>query len=184
MPLDRASRIDIAAACRGDHSAFDRLIRVYDQRLRALAFHMLGSQEAMDDALQDAYLAAYRNLRRFRGEADVGTWLRRIVYNECLQQLRRRAADGRKRADALVSPPGVGSDVSDEVALRDQLRRALAALPPSQRAAVVLVRIEAMSYEDAAEVLDVPVGTVASRVAAARASLAKSLGLRDGEGGG
>ena len=167
--------IDIAAARNGDHRAFARLIRTHDERLRVLASHMLGTQEAMDDVLQDAYLAAYRGLRTFRGEAAFGTWLHRIVYNQCLQYLRRRASSVTEDPGVLEGQASVRLDVSEEVALRDQLQLALAALPPSLRAAVVLVHLEGLSYADSAKVLDVPVGTVASRVAAARAALVRSL---------
>jgi RNA polymerase sigma-70 factor, ECF subfamily len=166
---------DVAAARQGDHGAFSRLVGVYDERLRVLAFRLLGSRQAMDDVLQDAYLAAYRGLRRFRGEADIGTWLYRIVYNECLQRLRRDPPPEPAAAEVLERFPAGGLDIVDEVALRDQLSRALADLPPTQRAAVLLVHREGLSYGDAAEVLGVPVGTVASRVAAARTALAVPL---------
>jgi RNA polymerase sigma-70 factor (ECF subfamily) len=167
---------DVAAARDGDHRAFTRLVGAYDERLRVLAYRLLGSREAMDDVLQEAYLAAYRGLRQFRGEADVGTWLYRIVYNECLQRLRRGTRDEPASEAALDSCRSGGLDVGDEVALRDQLSRALASLPPTQRAAVLLVHREGLSYADAAMVLGVPVGTVASRVATARTTLAASLG--------
>jgi RNA polymerase sigma-70 factor, ECF subfamily len=166
---------DVVAAGRGDHGAFTRLVGVYDERLRVLAYRLLGSRQAMDDVLQDAYLAAYRGLRRFRGEADVGTWLYRIVYNACLQRLRRDPPAEPDAAEVLEHYPAGGLDIVDEVALRDQLCRALADLPPTQRAAVLLVHREGLSYGDAAEVLGVPVGTVASRVAAARTALAVPL---------
>jgi RNA polymerase sigma-70 factor, ECF subfamily len=166
---------DVAAARRGDHVAFARLIGVYDERLRVLAFRLLESRQAMDDVLQEAYLAAYRGLRRFRGEADIGTWLYRIVYNECLQRLRRDRSVETAAGEVLDHCSAGGPDVVDEVALRDQLSRALADLPVAQRAAVLLVHREGLSYGDAAEVLGVPVGTVASRVAAARTALAEPL---------
>ena len=144
---------DVAAARRGDHVAFTRLVGVYDERLRVLAFRLLESRQAMDDVLQDAYLAAYRGLRRFRGDADVGTWLYRIVYNECLQRLRRDRSVETAAGEVLERYPAGGLDIVDEVALRDQLCRALADLPPAQRAAVLLVHREGLSYGDAAEVL-------------------------------
>ena len=95
---------DVAAAREGDHAAFTRLIGLYDERLRVLAFRLLESRQAMDDVLQDAYLAAYRGLRRFRGEADIGTWLYRIVYNECLAA---SSASHRDRADRRRDPRAV-----------------------------------------------------------------------------
>jgi len=175
-PVDDPPATVVRAARRGDHRAFTRLVDLYDDRLRALAFHLLGSPEAMDEALQETYLNAYRGLPQFRGEAGVGTWLYSIAYTTCLQRLRRPerfepADEGRLEA---LAPPS--SDLADDVALRDEVRRALGALTPAQRAAVLLIHRDGFSYAHAAEILDVPVGTVASRVAAARATLADKLG--------
>ena len=166
----------VRAARRGDHRAFTMLVDLYDDRLRALAFHLLGSREAMDEALQETYLNAYRGLPQFRGEAGVGTWLYRIAYTTCVQRLRRPERlepTDEERLEALAPP---SSDLADDVALRDEVCRALGALTPPQRAAILLIHRDGFSYANAAEILDVPVGTVASRVAAARTTLADELG--------
>lgn len=169
------SQAVVRAARRGDHRAFRRLVEQYDEGLRRLAFHLLGSREAMDDALQEAYLNAYRGLPQFRGDADVGTWLYRITYTSCLQRLWRKerlepTEDGVLEAMTTPSP-----DPADEVLARDELRRALGALTAEQCAALLLVHHDGFSYVDAAEILGVPVGTVASRVAAARRALERRL---------
>jgi RNA polymerase sigma-70 factor, ECF subfamily len=175
-PVDDPQPTVVRAARRGDHRAFTRLVDLYDDRLRALVFHLLGSREAMDEALQETYLNAYRGLPQFRGEAGVGTWLYRIAYTTCLQRLRRperlEPTDD-ERLEALAPP---SSDPADDVTLRDEVRRALGALTPAQRAAVLLIHRDGFSYANAAEILDVPVGTVASRVATARTILGDMLG--------
>jgi len=166
----------VRAARRGDHRAFSRLVELYDDRLRTLAYHLLGSREAMDDVLQETYLNAYRGLPQFRGDAGVGTWLYRIVYTTCLQRLRRRQppeVTHEPRREALAPPI---PDLADDVALRDEVDRALAGLTPEQCAAILLIHRDGFSYANAAEILDVPVGTVASRVAAARTTLGDKLG--------
>jgi len=167
----------VLSAMRGDHDAFGKLVELYDDRLRALAYHLLGSREAMDEALQETYLSAYRGLPQFRGEASVGAWLYRIAYNACLQRLRRRErlqpVDD-EQLDELVPPT---PDPADDIVLRDELHRALKALAPEQCAAVLLVHRDGFSYAAAAEILSVPVGTVASRVAAARTALGRALGV-------
>jgi RNA polymerase sigma-70 factor, ECF subfamily len=166
----------VRAARRGDHGAFTRLVELYDDSLRALAFHLLGSREAMDEALQETYLNAYRDLPQFRGEAAVGTWLYRIAYTACLQRLRRPERlepTDEEQLEALAPP---SSDLADDVALSDELRRALGVLTSEQRAAVLLIHRDGFSYASAAKILDMPIGTVASRVAAARTILGNELG--------
>jgi RNA polymerase sigma-70 factor (ECF subfamily) len=175
-PGDDPPSAIVKAARRGDHRAFTSLVDRYDDGLRALAFHLLHSREAMDDALQETYMNAYRGLPQFRGEAGVGTWLYRIAYTTCLQRLRRPerlVPTDEERLEALSVP---SPDLANGVALRDEVRRALGALTPAQRVAVLLIHRDGFSYTDAAEILDVPVGTVASRVAAARSTLGHELG--------
>jgi RNA polymerase sigma-70 factor, ECF subfamily len=175
-PGDDLPAAVVKAARRGDHRAFTRIVHRYDDGLRALAFHLLGSREAMDEVLQETYLNAYRGLPQFRGEAAVGTWLYRIAYTTCLRRLRRPERlepTDEERLETLTAP---SSDLADEVALRDEVRRALGTLTPEQRVAVLLIHHDGFSYADAAEVLGVPVGTVASRVAAARRALGHEFG--------
>ena len=88
MANDLDPRI-VRRARRGDQRAFAQLVRHYDDGLRALAFRLLGDRDRMDDALQEAYVNAFRALPGFRGEAELGTWLYRIAYNACVDELRR-----------------------------------------------------------------------------------------------
>ena len=118
----------IAAARRGDHAAFAVIVERHDDRLRALAFHLLQDREAMRDVLQDAYVKAYLGLPAFRGEADLGTWLYRIVYTTCLNHLRsasRRpcAADGDPARAIALSAASV-DPVDDVHSALDLARRA------------------------------------------------------------
>jgi len=158
----------------GDHAGFAALVAAHDDGLRALAYHLLGSTEAMDDVLQEVYVKAYRGLAAFRGEASVGTWLHRIAYTTCVDHLRHSREADPVTAEALERV-AVADAPQDDLAQRQQLRAALAALPPEQRVAVLLVLREGYSYTDAAQIMDVARGTVASRVAAARTTLIKAL---------
>ena len=157
----------------GDADRFAEIVAEHDRPLRALAFRLLGDREAMDDVLQEAYAKAFRALPRFRGEATTGTWLYRIVYNACLDQLRRE----RRAAELPRDPPPPASapDPGESAARREALAAALAALVPDQRAAVLLVDAEGFDYPSAAQVLGVRVGTLASRLSRARASLRRAL---------
>ena len=163
-----------AAPRPGDHTGFAALVAAHDDSLRALAYHLLGSTQAMDDVLQEVYVKAYRGLSAFRGEASVGTWLHRIAYTTCIDHL-RRAREADPMTAETIERVGVADAPQEDLALREQLRAALAGLPPEQRVAVLLVLREGYSYTDAAQIMDVPRGTVASRVAAARTTLMAAL---------
>jgi RNA polymerase sigma-70 factor, ECF subfamily len=159
-----------------DSDAFVALLREYDGRLRALAARLLvGLPDLVDDVLQDAYVSAFRALPRFRGDADMGTWLYRITYNACVDELRRA-----RRRPAPMDVHGherpSGDDFEARVSTNDLALRALATLSMDQRAAVVLVDGEGVGFDTAAETLGVPRGTVASRVSRARAHIRRAIG--------
>lgn len=159
----------------GDHLAFRDLVLRHDAGLRALAFRLLQDRERMDDVLQEAYVKAFRGLPTFRGDAGVRTWLYRIVYNACMDELRRRPRDA-QLSDSIPLGAATAPDPGDVVTLRSRLTAALALLPPDQRAAVVLVDAEGFDHGAAAAVLGVAAGTIASRVSRARAALRRTLG--------
>jgi RNA polymerase sigma-70 factor (ECF subfamily) len=174
--VDDAVRSEaLRRARRGDARAFETLVRHYDPELRALAFRLLGDRDRMDDALQEAYVKAFRALPAFRGASSFGTWLYRIAYNACLDELERSRRvvrlpfDEREHGEA---GPALESDVS----MRHEIAHALSTLPPADRAAVLLVDVHGFSYDETAAVLDVPAGTVGSRLNRARATLRRALG--------
>jgi RNA polymerase sigma-70 factor (ECF subfamily) len=165
-PADRAA----AAAV----SEFEALLRANDRRLRALAYRMVGSD--VDDVLQQAYLKAFLQRSTFRGDSSVATWLHRIVYTTALDHL--RTADRRDRRDRLQlrsAGTDLVRDTSDDVVDRMALEAALDELPVDQRAVLVLVDAQGMSYDDAAAVLDVAPGTIASRLSRARSAVRARL---------
>jgi RNA polymerase sigma-70 factor (ECF subfamily) len=172
---ERVASVDpavVARAQNGDVDAFRTIIDVHDERLRALAFRLTGDRHRMDDAMQEAYVKAFRALPRFKGDASVGTWLYRIVYNACVDELRRRP-----KVVSLFEAHDVADhhDVGDFAAERADLAAALASLPVDQRAAVMLVDAYGYDYAEAAAVLGVREGTIASRLHRARAALRQSL---------
>jgi RNA polymerase sigma-70 factor (ECF subfamily) len=154
---------------------FTELLRRHDDGLRALAFRLLGDRDRMDDVLQEAYLKAYRGLGAFEGRSAPGTWLYRIVYNACLDALRATARPPLVTLDALEQRADPGADADARSNARDLIARGLAALPPAQRAAVLLVDAQGFDYAAAAEILGVPAGTVASRLHGARRELRRLL---------
>jgi RNA polymerase sigma-70 factor, ECF subfamily len=168
----------IRRARRGDQQAFAAIVRHYDPGLRALAYRMLGDRDRMDDVLQDAYLRAYRSLPRFRGRSNLGTWLYRIVYNASLDELRRARAAPVSPFEDLDRRPERRPGVPETVEARGDLAAALSELDPRDRATVLLVDAFGFDYGDAARVLDIPEGTVASRLNRARSVLRRALRAR------
>jgi RNA polymerase sigma-70 factor (ECF subfamily) len=130
----------------------------------------------MDDALQEAYVRAFRSLSSFRGESRLGTWLYRIVYNACLDELERSRRVAWLPLEDAGEPPDPRPDVAETVAGQSRLSEALAELAPDERAAVLLVDAQGFDYRSAGKVLGVPAGTVASRLNRARAGLRRALG--------
>ncbi len=128
----------------------------------------------MDDALQDAYIKAFRGFPGFRSEAAMGTWLYRIVYNTCIDEIRRSS-----RVNLIPVPdfadPDSDSDPAEIVFRTEEVSAALDELGDQERALVLLVDADGFSYQEAAQVLDLPIGTVASRLHRARATLRRSL---------
>src|SRR5262245_36707465 len=148
---DDASLVSLVA--NGDHAAFERLMRLHNRRLYRVARAALRDDTEAQDALQDAYLAAYRSIRQFRGDASLSTWLSRLVLNECLGRLRR--TQRREKVIPMVSSsvdPDAESasvrdaDLPDRVFVRDQVRalieRKLDGLPEDFRLVFVLRSVE------------------------------------------
>jgi RNA polymerase sigma-70 factor (ECF subfamily) len=159
----------------GDRRAFDELLRRHDPRMRCLAYRLTADRHRMDDALQEAYLKAYRALDRFRPDGDFGTWLYRITYNACIDELRRRKRSPVSTADP-VDPVSGRPGPERVVSAAETVRHALATLPLDQRVTVVLVDGEGFDHREAAEILGVAPGTVASRLHRARAALRRVVG--------
>ena len=166
----------LAGARTGDLDAFVQLIGLHDRALRALAYRLLEDPGQMDDALQEAYLKAFRSLGDFEGRSAFGSWLHRIVYNVCMDQLRQRSNGGRHLSLAETDGmPDRMPDPGEVAAQRVDLATALASLPPKMRATILLVDAEGMDYQTAAQLLGVPVGTVRSRLSQARGLLRRAL---------
>jgi RNA polymerase sigma-70 factor (ECF subfamily) len=166
----------LSAHVSGDPSAFTILVRRHRDRLWAVALRTTGDPEEAADALQDALLSAHRSAASFRGDAQVTTWLHRIVVNACLDRLRRT------KARPTVPLPEHDSahpiEPTDPLGRRElawEIDRALRTLPNDQRAALVLVDVEGYSVDETAELLGIPTGTVKSRCARGRAKLVPLL---------
>jgi RNA polymerase sigma-70 factor (ECF subfamily) len=176
----------VAAAQGGDTVALDALLRRHYDRVHAICRRLAGNAADADDATQEAVMAIVRGLSRFDGRASFSTWSYRVATNACLDELRRRGRrpvpvepDPADRGDA-GTPVDLSPAVADHVADRLEVDAALATLPPEFRAAVVLRDLCQLDYAEIAETLDIPPGTVRSRIARGRAALADHLATTGG----
>ena len=188
--LDLTASDDDASLVRrvlaGDDSAFAVLMRRFNRRLYRVARAIIGDTAEAEDALQEAYLNAYRCLRQFRGDSSLATWLSRLVVNECLGRMRRSArrqnvipmtptpADGELEAvpsDEVGSPDAA----ADRAQMRAILERRIDALPEAFRAVFVLRSVEELTVEETAACLDIPAETVRSRHFRAKSLLREAL---------
>jgi len=167
----------LAAHLRGDPRAFGELVARHERRIYGLCLRILGNREDAEDATQEAFLAALRKAASFRRAAAFSTWLYRIAVNAATDQARRR---GRARlatldpedAGVAVAP---GGELGEVVASAVVVQAALARVPEEFRVAVVICDLYRIPYADAAQILEVPVGTVKSRVFRGRLALAECL---------
>ena len=172
----------------GDIGAFELLMRRHNRRLYRLARATLRDDAEAEDALQEAYLTAHRAIAGFRGDAGLGTWLSRLVTNECLDRLRKRAR--RHNIFPIASldaqdDPEAGMTIADDAdapdralvraQMRTLLERKLDALPEAFRSVFVLRAVEELSVEETAQSLGIPEATVRSRHFRARSLLRESL---------
>ncbi len=163
----------VERALSGDPEAFGEIVRRWERRIFALAFGMLGREEDARDATQETFLAAFRNLRGFRGEAKVSSWLHRIAVNQCITRQRRAKVRGEtaledeaeKNAAVFALPLDVSpARRAEKVERSVAVRRAIGSLPPDLRQVVVMKEFEELTFQQISEVLELPLSTVKSRL--------------------
>lgn len=178
---DRADEALVVAAQKGDRSAMEELLQKHYARIFSVCRRMLNSEEDACDAAQEAVLSIVRNLPKFSSEAAFPTWAYRIAVNACLDEISKRKRRpllrlGRKDGERSdEQDKEAASDTAETAAARVDVQTALADLTDEFRVAVVLRDQGELSYAEIAELLDVPVGTVRSRIARGRAELAERL---------
>jgi RNA polymerase sigma-70 factor, ECF subfamily len=166
----------LSAHCAGDPEAFGELFRRHRDQMWALALRTTQDPEIAADAVQEAFISAFRGAESFRGEAAVTTWLHRIVVNSCLDRL-RRIKPVVQLPDADLSILADARDQHRSVEVRLDIRAALEQLPEGQRLALILVDMHGLKVAEAASILNVAEGTIKSRCARGRAAMVPLLGL-------
>jgi RNA polymerase sigma-70 factor (ECF subfamily) len=163
----------VERALTGDAEAFGEIVQRWERRIFALSFGMLGREEDARDATQETFLAAFQNLRAFRGEAKVSSWLHRIAVNQCITRQRRArvrnesALDVEEERDARNFSSPLRYSPARVVERRERtaaVRLAVNSLPIDLRQVVVMKEFEELTFQEIADVLDLPLSTVKSRL--------------------
>ncbi len=177
----------VLSAQRDDIEAFNRLVLLFQERVYNLAFRLLGDRESAEDAAQNAFISAYRNLASFRG-GSFRAWLLRTVKNSCIDEIRRRERHQMVALEPVTNDEGINESpqwLADDSPLpeaeverieREQvIQLCLDDLPIEFRSVVVLVDVQGMDYREVAKIIGKPLGTIKSRLARARHKLSQSL---------
>ena len=167
-----------------DPEAFGEIVRRWERKIFALCFGMLGREDEARDACQEAFIAAYRNLGRFRGEAKVSSWLHRIAVNQCLTTKRRQKTraedfldtdDGSEERAFIAAPHHSPGKIAEAGERRSVVRQAVKALPADLREVIVMKEFEEMTFQEISDTLDIPLSTVKSRLYTALKQLRMKL---------
>jgi RNA polymerase sigma-70 factor (ECF subfamily) len=173
METVTSDEIIVERALSGDAEAFGEIVRRWERRIYALTYGMLGREEDARDATQETFLAAFRNLRGFRGEAKVSSWLHRIAVNQCITRQRRARVrsesaledEQEKNAGNFAAPlsysPARFAETKQET---EAVRKAINSLPTELRQVVVMKEFEELTFREIADALDLPLSTVKSRL--------------------
>ena len=169
----------------GDNAeAFGEIVRRWERKIFALCFGMLGREDDARDAAQEAFIAAYRNLKNFRGEARVSSWLHRIAINQCLTIKRRQRTraedhfddeDGKEERVFVASPLRSPARVTEQAERMTLVRQAVGALPADLRQVIVMKEFEEMTFQEISDTLELPLSTVKSRLYTALKQLRMKL---------
>jgi RNA polymerase sigma-70 factor (ECF subfamily) len=163
----------VQRALTGDPEAFGEIVTRWERRIFALAFGMLGREEDARDATQETFLAAFRNLRGFRGEAKVSSWLHRIAVNQCITRQRRAKVrsetaletEEEKNSASFAAPLHYSpARVVEGIERTGAVRRAVNSLPIELRQVVVMKEFEELTFQEISDALDLPLSTVKSRL--------------------
>ena len=174
----------VELAVSNDSEAFGEIVKRWERKIFALCFGMLGREDEARDAAQETFIAAYRNISKFRGEAKVSSWLHRIAVNQCLTVKRRskvRAEDflddeSAEAENVFVAPahrsPARATEQVERLAI---VRQAVSSLPLDLRQVIVMKEFEEMTFQQISEALQIPLSTVKSRVYTALRQLRMKL---------
>lgn len=168
----------VAASQAGDQDAFAQLVQRHQRRVFNLVFRMLQQYEEANEITQETFLAAWQGLPTFRGDSRFSTWLYRIAYNCCLKQLEQRKRDKALQLAMQTEQVSAHEQINNELEAHDcqsLVREHLSMLPAKYRIVLVLRHLQDMTYEEMAEILTMPIGTIKTHLFRARNLLKERL---------
>lgn len=176
-PGDADERELVRASAAGDQDAFAQLVERYRRLVLHVAFRSMGDMSLAEDVSQEAFIKVYRGLPKYRHERPFVHWLRRVVGNAVMDELRRRRPV--VSLDGMEQPPAGDEEdpqeVTDQHAVQQAVRAAIAALPPRYRDIISLQVFQELTYEEIARTLNLPLGTVMWRLNMAKRLLRRQL---------
>lgn len=171
---------------KGDQNAFGEIVEIYKNKVYQICYRMLGNRHESEDAAQEAFIRAYININTFNPDLKFSTWLYRIATNLCIDRIRKKKPDYYLDAevsgtDGLTLYSQIPSDTEppevevESLELQETIQKEILKLPEKYRAAIVLKYIEELSLNEISEILDLPLGTVKTRIHRGREALRKQL---------
>ncbi|KQU19386.1 RNA polymerase subunit sigma [Bacillus sp. Leaf13] len=184
--MDALIKERINQVLKGDHNAFGEIVELYKDKVFQICFRMLGNRQEAEDLAQEAFVRAFVNIRSFNVQMKFSTWLYRIATNLCIDRLRKKKPDyyldaevsgteGLNMYSQIASDMAKPEDEVESLELQETIQVEIMKLPEKYRSVIVLKYIEELSLKEISEILDLPVGTVKTRIHRGREALRKQL---------
>ncbi|ASS94445.1 MULTISPECIES: RNA polymerase sigma factor SigW [Bacillales] len=184
--MDALIKERINQVLKGDHNAFGEIVEIYKDKVFQICFRMLGNRQEAEDLAQEAFVRAYVNIRSFNIQMKFSTWLYRIATNLCIDRLRKKKPDyyldaevagteGLNMYSQIASDMAKPEEEVESLELQETIQVEIMKLPEKYRSVIVLKYIEELSLKEISEILDLPVGTVKTRIHRGREALRKQL---------
>ncbi|RLQ93248.1 RNA polymerase sigma factor SigW [Falsibacillus albus] len=176
----------IKQVIKGDQNAFSEIVELYKDKVFQICFRILGNRHEAEDIAQEAFLRAYVNIESFNQKRKFSTWLFRIATNLCIDRIRKKKPDyyldaevagteGLNMYSQVAADVVMPEDELENLELRDIIQQEILKLPQKYRSVIVLKYIEELSLNEISEILDIPLGTVKTRIHRGREALRKQL---------
>ncbi|MFS0784259.1 RNA polymerase sigma factor SigW [Bacillus sp. 1P06AnD] len=171
---------------KGDHNAFGEVVEIYKDKVFQLCYRMLGNRHEAEDMAQEAFVRAFVNIHSFNIKRKFSTWLYRIATNLCIDRIRKKkpdyyldaeiaGAEGLNMYSQVASDTKMPEDEVESLELQDRIQKEILKLPEKYRTVIVLKYIEELSLKEIGEILDLPIGTIKTRIHRGREALRKQL---------